>query len=182
VRAFADLYRRLESATSTRAKQTAMVEAFAAARGDPSTWGSAAWMVSTWYGRPGTTTPGLRVIGARWRGASKKGKDGRVTVFASPYSPYSSIPASPYSLLPVSHFRSPVQSCHRIPYSRIPDSRKRIDKRLAFQVPAALAAARKDIAAANGANVHLFLHVKVREHWLDDLERYRAMGLEFPKG
>jgi GTP-binding protein Era len=44
------------------------------------------------------------------------------------------------------------------------------------------AAARKDIAEANGANVHLFLHVKVRENWLDDPERYRAMGLEFPKG
>ena len=44
------------------------------------------------------------------------------------------------------------------------------------------AAARKDIAEAHGANVHLFLHVKVREHWLDDPERYRAMGLEFPKG
>jgi GTPase len=44
------------------------------------------------------------------------------------------------------------------------------------------AAARKDIAAAHGANAHLFLHVKVREHWLDDPERYRAMGLEFPKG
>jgi GTPase len=43
-------------------------------------------------------------------------------------------------------------------------------------------AARKDIAEAHGSNVHLFLHVKVRENWLDDPERYRAMGLEFPKG
>lgn len=43
-------------------------------------------------------------------------------------------------------------------------------------------AARKDIAQAHGANVHLFLHVKVRENWQDDAERYRAMGLEFPKG
>ena len=43
-------------------------------------------------------------------------------------------------------------------------------------------AARKDIAEAHGANVHLFLHVKVRGNWLDDPERYRAMGLEFPKG
>ena len=43
-------------------------------------------------------------------------------------------------------------------------------------------AARKEIAAAHGAEVHLFLHVKVRENWLDDPERYRAMGLEFPKG
>ena len=43
-------------------------------------------------------------------------------------------------------------------------------------------AARKDITEAHGAPVHLFLHVKVREKWLDDPERYRAMGLEFPKG
>jgi GTP-binding protein Era len=43
-------------------------------------------------------------------------------------------------------------------------------------------AARKDIAEAHGGAVHLFLHVKVREHWQDDPERYRAMGLEFPKG
>ena len=43
-------------------------------------------------------------------------------------------------------------------------------------------AARKDIAEAHGTNVHLFLHVKVRGNWLDDPERYRAMGLEFPKG
>jgi GTP-binding protein Era len=44
------------------------------------------------------------------------------------------------------------------------------------------ASARKDIAEAHGANVHLFLHVKVRENWPDDPERYRAMGLDFPKG
>jgi GTP-binding protein Era len=42
-------------------------------------------------------------------------------------------------------------------------------------------AARRDIAEAHGGTVHLFLHVKVREHWQDDPERYRAMGLEFPK-
>jgi GTPase len=42
-------------------------------------------------------------------------------------------------------------------------------------------AARKDIAEANEAPVHLFLFVKVRENWIDDPERYRAMGLEFPK-
>ena len=29
--------------------------------------------------------------------------------------------------------------------------------------------------------VHLFLFVKVREGWGDDPERYRQMGLEFPK-
>jgi GTPase len=42
-------------------------------------------------------------------------------------------------------------------------------------------AARKEIADANDAPVHLFLFVKVRENWIDDPERYRAMGLEFPK-
>jgi GTPase len=44
------------------------------------------------------------------------------------------------------------------------------------------AAARKEIAEANEAPVHLFLFVKVRENWIDDPERYRAMGLDFPKG
>jgi GTPase len=44
------------------------------------------------------------------------------------------------------------------------------------------AAARADIAAALEHPVHLFLFVKVREGWADDPERYREMGLEFPKG
>jgi GTP-binding protein Era len=42
-------------------------------------------------------------------------------------------------------------------------------------------AARKEIAAITEGAVHLFLFVKVREGWGDDPERYRAMGLEFPK-
>jgi GTP-binding protein Era len=43
------------------------------------------------------------------------------------------------------------------------------------------AAARKEIAAAIEQPVHLFLFVKVREGWGDDPERYRQMGLNFPK-
>jgi len=43
------------------------------------------------------------------------------------------------------------------------------------------AAARKEIADIVEAKVHLFLFVKVREGWGDDPERYRAMGLDFPK-
>ncbi|HVV60570.1 MAG TPA: GTPase Era [Pseudolabrys sp.] len=43
------------------------------------------------------------------------------------------------------------------------------------------AAARKEIAEIIEAKVDLFLFVKVRESWGDDPERYRAMGLEFPK-
>jgi GTPase len=42
-------------------------------------------------------------------------------------------------------------------------------------------AARKDIAAAAEQKIHLFLFVKVRENWADDPERYREIGLEFPK-
>jgi len=42
-------------------------------------------------------------------------------------------------------------------------------------------AARKEIAQITEAKVHLFLFVKVREGWGEDPERYRAMGLEFPK-
>jgi len=42
-------------------------------------------------------------------------------------------------------------------------------------------AARKDIGEAAEQTVHLFLFVKVRENWADDPERYREMGLDFPK-
>lgn len=41
--------------------------------------------------------------------------------------------------------------------------------------------ARKEIAAAIERKVHLFLHVKVREDWENDPERYRSMGIEFPR-
>lgn len=41
-------------------------------------------------------------------------------------------------------------------------------------------AAREEIAAIVEAKVHLFLFVKVRERWVDDPERYREMGLDFP--
>jgi GTPase len=41
--------------------------------------------------------------------------------------------------------------------------------------------ARKEIAEIVGQTVHLFLFVKVRDGWGDDPERYREMGLEFPK-
>ncbi len=43
-------------------------------------------------------------------------------------------------------------------------------------------AARLDIAEAAEKPIHLFLFVKVRENWADDPERYREMGIEFPKG
>jgi GTP-binding protein Era len=42
-------------------------------------------------------------------------------------------------------------------------------------------AARKDIGEILEQKVHLFLFVKVRENWGDDPERYREMGLDFPR-
>jgi GTPase len=43
------------------------------------------------------------------------------------------------------------------------------------------AEARREIGEILEQPVHLFLFVKVREGWGDDPERYREMGLEFPK-
>ncbi len=41
---------------------------------------------------------------------------------------------------------------------------------------------RAELAQILEVPVHLFLFVKVRENWADDPERYREMGLEFPRG
>jgi GTP-binding protein Era len=41
--------------------------------------------------------------------------------------------------------------------------------------------ARRELSELIEQPVHLFLFVKVREHWGDDPDRYREMGLEFPK-
>ena len=43
------------------------------------------------------------------------------------------------------------------------------------------AQARREIALMAEQPVHLFLFVKVREAWGEDPERYREMGLEFPR-
>ena len=42
--------------------------------------------------------------------------------------------------------------------------------------------ARREIAEFLDCKVHLFLTVKVRRNWLDEAERFREMGLEFPDG
>ena len=43
-------------------------------------------------------------------------------------------------------------------------------------------AARTEIAEIAGVPIHLFLFVKVRERWGEDPERFREMGLDYPKG
>lgn len=42
-------------------------------------------------------------------------------------------------------------------------------------------ASRKELSELLERKVHLFLFVKVRENWIDDPERYRSIGLEFPR-
>lgn len=48
-------------------------------------------------------------------------------------------------------------------------------------IKAISSAARAELSEMLGKKVHLFLFVKVRENWIDDPERYREMGLEFPR-
>ena len=43
-------------------------------------------------------------------------------------------------------------------------------------------ASRHELARILDRPVHLFLHVKVAEGWENDPERYREMGLDYPKG
>ena len=40
-------------------------------------------------------------------------------------------------------------------------------------------AARKELQGMFDRRVHLFIHVKVRERWIDDPERYRELGLDY---
>ena len=47
---------------------------------------------------------------------------------------------------------------------------------------AAIYAARAELKAFLGREVHLFLTVKVRPNWLEERERYGEMGLDFPDG
>ena len=63
------------------------------------------------------------------------------------------------------------------------DSQKKIVIGKGGQTLKAIGAeARKEIAEIAETPVHLFLFVKVREGWGDDPERYREMGLDFPRG
>jgi GTP-binding protein Era len=62
------------------------------------------------------------------------------------------------------------------------DSQKKIVLGKSGQVIKSIgAAARRELSEIIEKPVHLFLFVKVREGWGDDPERYRQMGLEFPK-
>jgi GTP-binding protein Era len=62
------------------------------------------------------------------------------------------------------------------------DSQKKIVIGKGGQTLKAIGAeSRKELSEIVEAPVHLFLFVKVREGWGDDPERYREMGLDFPR-
>ncbi len=61
------------------------------------------------------------------------------------------------------------------------DSRRRSPRKGGEAIKAISTAARKEISEILEQPVHLFLFVKVRENWGDDPERFREMGLDFPK-
>lgn len=61
------------------------------------------------------------------------------------------------------------------------DSQKKIALGKGGQtVKAISSSARRELEEILERKVHLFLFVKVRERWIDDPERYREMGLDFP--
>lgn len=63
------------------------------------------------------------------------------------------------------------------------DSHKKIVLGKGGQTIKAIGAeARAELTQLFETPVHLFLFVKVRENWGDDPERYREMGLEYPRG
>lgn len=62
------------------------------------------------------------------------------------------------------------------------DSQKKIVLGQGGQTVKAISmAARQEISGIIERPVHLFIFVKVRENWADDPERYREMGLEYPR-
>jgi GTPase len=66
-------------------------------------------------------------------------------------------------------------------YVERPSQRKIVLGKGGQTIKAIGADARRELAEIIDKPVHLFLFVKVRERWGDDPERYREMGLEFPK-
>ena len=66
-------------------------------------------------------------------------------------------------------------------YARARRILMRRDPVLGAAIKAIGAAARKEIGDILEQKVHLFLFVKGREDWGNDPDRYREIGLEFPK-
>lgn len=69
----------------------------------------------------------------------------------------------------------------QIVYVERPSQKKIVIGKGGQTIKAIGTAARKDIAEAAGQPVHLFVHVKVRDNWTNDPERYRELGLALPK-
>ncbi|MGF1476268.1 MAG: GTPase Era [Geminicoccaceae bacterium] len=65
-------------------------------------------------------------------------------------------------------------------YVRRPTQKAIVLGKQGQRIKAVGSAARGELEDLLGLRVHLFLFVKVRENWLNDPERFREMGLDFP--
>lgn len=67
----------------------------------------------------------------------------------------------------------------QIIYVRRTSQKKIVLGKAGARVKSIGSAARKELEGMFDRRVHLFIHVKVRERWIDDPERYRELGLDY---
>ena len=67
----------------------------------------------------------------------------------------------------------------QIIYVRRTSQKKIVLGKAGARVKSIGSAARKELEGMFDRRVHLFIHVKVRDRWIDDPERYRELGLDY---
>ncbi len=67
----------------------------------------------------------------------------------------------------------------QVVYVRRTSQKKIVLGKAGARVKSIGSAARKELEGMFDRRVHLFIHVKVRERWIDDPERYRELGLDY---
>lgn len=77
------------------------------------------------------------------------------------------------------NFRDGSAKISQVIYIRRPTQKAIILGKGGRQIKSVGATARAELETLLGRKVHLFLHVKVRENWVDDPARYREWGLDF---
>lgn len=77
------------------------------------------------------------------------------------------------------NFRDGSAKISQLIYIRRPSQKAIVLGKGGKQIKSVGAAARAELETLLGRRVHLMLHVKVREKWIDDPARYREWGLDF---
>jgi GTP-binding protein Era len=77
------------------------------------------------------------------------------------------------------NFRNGSAKINQVIYIRRPSQKAIVLGKGGKQIKSVGAAARGELEKILGRRVHLMLHVKVREKWVDDPARYREWGLDF---